>query len=69
MSTYCLEQQIEDRLQEITDYLDEAPYNLSTVIFHDALYELSYQSVMDDLADASEARAEEERYGDYDEQD
>jgi len=52
----------QDRLEELQEYLDEAPVDLTTVILHDALYELAYQSVIDDLTSEAEARREEERY-------
>jgi len=62
------EELVEIRLEEILQYLTESDVDLSTAICHDMLYDIAWTSVVDDKTAEAEARAEEERLGDPDEQ-
>ena len=64
-----IEQMTQDRYEDLVEYLQEAPIDISSVMYHDELYDLAYKSVMADLTAESEARYEESRLGSYDDED
>ena len=64
-----LEHQTQLRYDEIIEYLAEAPVDLSTAIYYDTLWDLSYDDVINEVISEAEARANEEKLKDYDEQD
>ena len=56
-----IEEVTNDRLEELLEYIQEAPVDISNAILHDELYELAYQSVMNDLIAEAEDREEERK--------
>ena len=60
----------QDLVDETLEFLQDSPLpNLDKLIYMDELYEKCYDEVNSRLADESEARADIEKYEDYDEQD
>ena len=55
------------KLEELLEYLELAPIDLSSVIYHDKLFELAESVVINDLVAELEAKADEEKLKDYDE--
>ena len=50
----------EDLIQQVFEYLDEAPIKMENVICHDDLYDICEQQIIDDLAAAAEENHREE---------
>lgn len=50
--------------EELIAYLQDAPINITTEIHYDTLWELCYDEVINRLADAAEAAAEEKKLKD-----
>ena len=54
-----IENLTELKLEELEEFLDNAPFNISAALCRDTLYDLAYSSVIDDLASEAEAREDE----------
>jgi len=52
---------------ELSEYLKDAPIDLSGSIDEPELYDKCYEEVISRLADEAEARTEEAKYKEYDE--
>ena len=59
-----IHEQTEDLVQEALAYLDDGPIDYSRVIYSDALYDVCYDTVINNLTDYYESLAEEEKYQD-----
>ena len=59
----------EDLIQQVLEYLDDAPIKMGQAICHDELYDLCYNQIIDDLAAEEENRREEEEYEQSDTED
>ena len=53
---------------ELSEYLGEAPVDISGYIDEPELYDKCYEEVISRLADEAEARADDAKYKEYDEQ-
>ena len=56
---------IQHKVEEVLQYLSEAPIDLSTCIYHDNLYDLCATDVFNALTDLAEQRADEYKLKDY----
>lgn len=60
-----IEQETQDRVEEILEFLDDAPITITDAIMHDVLYTLAYNSIMDDHTAEAEARRDEEKLEEF----
>lgn len=63
-----IEELTHNKIEELLEYLDAGHKGLVELIYHDKLYDLAQSIVIDNLAAEAEARADEEKLKDYDEQ-
>ena len=59
----------EDLIQQVLEYLDEAPIKIGQAICHDELYDLCYNQIIDDLTAEEENRKEEAKYEQFNTED
>ena len=59
----------EDLIQQVFEYLDEAPIKMENVICHDDLYDICEQQIIDDLTAEEENRKEEAKYEQFNTED
>jgi len=61
MNTKDIDELAQERVVETLEYLDNAPMDITSAIYHDILYSLAYNSVIDDLIAEAESKREEEK--------
>ena len=64
-----IEQITQDKVDDMLEHLDDAPFDISGILHHDELWSLAYESVIADLAAEAEAREKERKLEELYEQD
>ena len=64
-----IKQITQDRVDEMLEHLDGAPFDISGILHHDELWSVAYESVIADLAAEAEAMEEERKLEELYEQD
>ena len=59
----------EDLIQQVLEFLDEAPIKMGQAICHDELYDICYNQIIADLAAEEENHREEATYEQFDTED
>ena len=59
----------QDLVEQVLEFLDDAPIKMGQAICHDELYDLCYNQIINDLVAEEENRREEEEYEQSDTED
>lgn len=59
----------QDLVEQVLEFLDDAPIKIGQAICHDELYDLCYNQIINDLVAEEENRREEEEYEQSDTED
>jgi len=61
-----MEEQIQEVYEELLNYLDNSPLNISTAIYYDVLWQLAEDEINNRLQDKADYERDAIKNGDYD---
>jgi len=65
MAQIIIDDVVQDKLEDLLEYLQDAPVNIHSAILHDELYDIVYKSVISDMAAMKEDKDDEDRLDAY----